>query len=156
METFEIVPAYDERTRVPFRVPRKGQDPLEFTIPRLQYLTEEQATQMKEDLQALDKFVPQIDVNGDVIFKLERDGTYSLDDDGNKEPLMGPPQRTVAEKSRITATTMLAVVVDDETLNALKKLTVGELDQILSHWTSVSSKPLEGLDLGESSASSSS
>lgn len=156
MEAFEIVPSYDPRTQVPFKVPRKGLEPLEFSIPRLQYLSEPQATAMRDDLQALDKHVPQKDVNGEVIWKLERDGSYAEDDDGNKVPLLGPPQRTVSEKSRLTAITMLAVVTDDETLTELKKLTVGELDQILGHWTKVSGQPLEGLDLGESSASSTS
>lgn len=156
MDVFEVVPAYDPRTQVPFRVPRKNADPVEFTVPRLQYLTEEQATKMKVDLQELDRWVEQVDMDGKPVYQLTREGEYKLGDDNEKLPLMGPPQRTVAERSRAVAETMLAVVVDEETLAELHRLTVGELDQILNHWTKVSEKPLEGLALGESSASSSS
>lgn len=156
MDVFEVVPAYDERTHVPFRVPRKDDDPIEFFIPRLQFLDEDVARTMKEKLQKLDVNVPQVDAAGEPVWKRKTDGTILTDDDGQNVPLMGPPQRTVLERTRAVAETMLSCVTEPDAYEKLQKLTVGELDQILGHWTKVSEKPLEGANLGESSASSTS
>ncbi len=155
MEVFEIVPASDERTRVPFRVPVGGGHHVEFSIPRLQFLTEDKAREMKEALQALDKFVQQVDMQGELLWEYDETGQHKIVD-GEKVPLMGPPQRTVNERTRAITTAMLGCVVEPDVFERLKRLTVGELDQIVNHWTKASEEPLDGTTTGESSASSSS
>lgn len=156
MEVFEVVPASDERTKVPFRVPVGGDRKIEFSVPRLQFLDEAVARDMKKKLQDLDKFVQQVDSQGELLWELDDTGEPKLADDGTKVPFMGPPQRTVHERSRAIYLTMLGCVVDQSVQARLEKLTVGELDQIISHWTAVSESPLDGTTTGESSASSSS
>lgn len=145
MEPFVVVAAHDDAAHVPFRVPVKDQEPIEFSLPRLQFLSEPVARQMKEALLALDADVPQVDSEGQPLF--EEDG------DGNQVPVMGPPRRTVHETTRATAEAMLKCVVSSAIFKQLQKLTVGELDQIVAHWTEVSSKPLgavNGVTAGES------
>lgn len=159
METFVVVTASDERVQVPFRVPAEGDD-ITFTIPRLNYLDEASARKMKQNLLDLDKPVQQKDIaSGELLWEKSEDGQDKLDADGNKIPLMGSPQLTTHESLRAVSEAMLSALVPAAVFKRLQRLTVGELDQIITHWTKLSSAPLdgeEGAEPGESSASSTS
>lgn len=160
MEPFVVVASHDDAAQVPFRVPVKGKEPIEFTIPRLQFLTEAVARQMKSALLALDAPVPMEDEDGQPVWERDASGEVVVDEAGEKVQAKISPQRTVHETTRATAEAMLKCVTTPAVFKKLQGLTVGELDQIISHWTTVSSKPVEsaveGVTTGESSASSNS
>jgi hypothetical protein len=159
MKPFKIISAFDESVQVPFVI-ETADGTVEFSIPRMTYLPEDAARKMKQALIELDKPVEQFNpVTGEPFYQLDADGNPKLDENGEKLPLMGPPQRTVHEKTRVVAETMLRVVVPAATFKKLQKLTVGELDQIIGHWTEASSSPVNndpGSEPGESFASSAS
>lgn len=158
MKPFVITSSRSEQVQVPFVI-ETDDGTVEFSIPRMTFLAEDVTRRMKKALLDLDKPVPQFDqVTGEPLYHLDTDGNPLRDDDGQKKPLMGPPQRTAHEKTRAVAEAMLKCVVPAATYKSLQKLTVGELDQIIAHWTEVSTAPLNdpGVDMGESSASSTS
>lgn len=153
MEPFIVVSASDAKVQVPFAVPSKDGESIIFSIPRLNFIDEASARQMKKNLLELDRDVPQTDQAGDPLYVKDDDGEFVLDDAGEKIPLLGPPQLSVHERLRSVAEAMLGPIVPAATFKKLQKLTVGELDQIVAHWTKVSTSPLDGVEPGESSAS---
>jgi len=159
MKPFVVTSSRSENVQIPFVVEVDGEE-VEFSIPRMTFLPEDATRKMKQALLDLDKPVPQFNqVTGEPLYRLGKDGESLLDDDGQKIPVMGPPQRTAHEKTRAVAEAMLKHVVPAAVYKKLVKLTVGELDQIVAHWTDVSTSPLNndpGVELGESSASSTS
>lgn len=158
MEPFVVVSSCDDKVQVPFAIPTgEGGETLLFSIPRLNFIDEAAARQMKKNLVELDKHVPQEDpATGEPLYEKDDDGNFKLDDAGEKIPLMGPPQLSMHEKMRAVSEAMLGPVVPAATFKKLQKLTVGELEQIVSHWTKVSGDPIDGVEPGESSASSTS
>ena len=159
MKPFKITSSFHATVQVPFEIDT-ADGVLTFTIPRMTYLPEDAARKMKDALLALDKPVAQFNpVTGETYYQLDADGSPKLDEAGEKLPLLGPPQRTVHEKTREVAEAMLKVVLPAGVFKKLQKLTVGELDQIIAHWTEASSQPINndpGVESGESSASSTS
>jgi hypothetical protein len=156
MKPFVITSARSDNVQIPFQIETDGGKVVEFTIPRMTFLAESVTRAMKKALLDLDKPVPQFNqVTGEPMYQMDAAGVVARDEDGQQMPLMGPPQRTAHEKTRAVAEAMLKCVVDAATFKELQKLTVGELDQIVAHWTDVSTQPLNdpGADLGESSAS---
>lgn len=158
MEPFIVVSAADDKVQVPFTIPnRDGGDPFTFTIPRLNFIDEDAARKMKKNLLDLEREVPQIDPVTDApIYEKDDDGNVKMDGDGNPIPMMGAPQLSYHEKTRAMAEAMLGPVLPPAIFRRVQKLTVGELDQIVAHWTKVSTSPLDGVEPGESSASSTS
>ena len=156
MKPFVVTSSRSDAVQVPFEIDTED-GPVEFSIPRMTFLPEDVTRRMKGALLDLDKPVPQHHpVTGEPMWQLNADGVPKLDDDNQKLPLMGPPQRTAHEKTRAVAEAMLKCVVPAAVFKKLQKLTVGELDQIVAHWTDVSSQPLNndpGADMGESGAS---
>lgn len=175
MKAFRIIAADQvEFTHVPFELPTKS-GVIEFTIPRLNFLSERQAREVRDKLRELEKPVPLFDpVTGDVIAELDADGLeVFVDGDGNRvdrdadgrlpdrddikvKQLHGPEPRTPMERTRATALAMLLPLVEAKTAKVLAGLTTGELEQIVQHWTDVSGTKLsdvEATTLGESSAS---
>jgi len=158
MKPFVITSARSETVQIPFQIETED-GTVEFTIPRMTFLAEDVTRRMKKALLDLDKPVAQFNqVTGEPLYQLNSAGERKLDDDGQPIPLMGQPQRTVHEKTRAVAEAMLKCVVELAVFKKLQGLTVGELDQIVAHWTEASTQPLNdpGSDLGESSASSTS
>jgi hypothetical protein len=154
MEPFVVVSAHDEKVQIPFAIPMKDGETLLFSIPRLNFIDEAQARQMKSNLLELDKLVPQTDLaTGEPMFEKGDDGEFVLNDAGEKIPVMGQAQMSLHEKMRAVSEAMLSTVVPPATYRKLQKLTVGELEQIVAHWTKVSSDPIDGVEPGESSAS---
>lgn len=157
MQPFVIATPDDEAVQVPFSVPVKGGEPFEFTLTRMTYLDETALRKMREAIRAVDAFVPQLDIDEKPIWRTNPEtGEPELDDEGNKVPLMGLPQRTKHERTRAMAEAMLKVAAPAEVFKRLQKLTVGELDQIVGHWAEVSASKIDGASQGESSASSTS
>lgn len=159
MKAFKVTSSRSECVQVPFEIDTEG-GTVEFSIPRMTFLPEDATRRMKKSLLDLDKPVPQMNqVTGEPLYQLTAEGVVKHDDDGQPIPVMGPPQRTAHEKTRAVAEAMLKHVVAPEVFKQLQKLTVGELDQIIAHWTDVSTQPLDGdpgISMGESSASSTS
>jgi hypothetical protein len=164
MEPFVVVSASDDKVQVPFVIPMKDGETLSFSIPRLNFIDEAAARQMKKNILDLDRLVPQIDPStGDPIYEKDNDGEFILDGDGHRVVVMGPPQMSVHERLRSVSEAMLGPVVPPAIYRKLQKLTVGELDQIIGHWTTISTTatingvdPVDTVDPGESSASSTS
>lgn len=46
MPKFEITPAHDESLQCEFVIPRKGSAPIEFTVPKLQFLSPENGDEL--------------------------------------------------------------------------------------------------------------
>lgn len=163
MKPFRIVTVNDEITHVPFELPVKGRRPLQFSIPRLNFMSEQQARAVRDRLKDIDKPVPLFDPQSDEpVYELGEDGNPVLID-GEPRQLEGPQPRTPMERTRVTALAMLVPLVPDPVGEVLESLTAGELEQIVDHWTTVSgtkiagnSEDPEATDLGESSASSTS
>ncbi|WP_301119772.1 hypothetical protein [Mycolicibacterium fortuitum] len=157
MEPFRIITADDDAVQVPFAVPIKGRDvPLTFSVPRMQFLSEPTAREMRKALRALDDPAPVVDDDGKPVYE-----TGSVGSDGEPVQKVAVPQRTIHEQNRVTCLAMLKCVTSATVYKVLEKLTVGELDQIVAHWTEVSGRRLDevtgdGATPGESSASSSS
>ncbi|PKQ59721.1 hypothetical protein B5566_02445 [Mycobacterium sp. MHSD3] len=157
MEPFVIATPADEAVQVPFSVPVKGEEPFEFTLTRMTYLDEAALRKMRDAIKAVDAFVPQVDIKGDTIWRIDPEtGETQVDEKGEKVPLMGIPQRTRHERTRAIAEAMLKVAASADVFRRLQKLTVGELDQIVGHWAEVSASKIDGASQGESSASSTS
>lgn len=181
MKPFRIATVNDELTHVPFELPIKGRKPLQFSLPRLNFMSEQQAKSVREKLLELDAPVPLVDpVTGDAVIevdaqgrevyvdsegkKVDRNDDGSLPDvDGIKpKQLEGPKPRTPMDRTRATALAMLTSLVSEPVAKVLESLTAGELEQIVDHWTEVSGTKIdraddpEVTDLGESSASSTS
>jgi hypothetical protein len=166
MQPFIVPVPTDEHVQVPFRVPVKDGEPIEFSIRRMNFIDEPTMRKIRDDLKKLDDEVPQTYPNGEPVWKQtinENDEWVDeLDDDGKKIRVFGPPQRSQLERVRAVAEVMLKVLVPAATFKRLQKLTTGELDAIINHWTVTSFSKLETPDgdenqsLGESSASSTS
>jgi hypothetical protein len=152
-KAYKIKRAHDPASRVPFEIEIDGAV-VAFDLPKMSYMTEDQARDVKHAVRDIDKPVHLHDaITDEPLYELNPDGTRKQDDDGNDKPLMGAKQRTVLERTRVTALAMLEHVATPEVFSHLEKLTTGELDDILQHWTEESVKKDEP-NLGESSASS--
>jgi hypothetical protein len=55
LKPIRIITADDERIRIPFEIPIKGRKPLQFTVPRLDYIDEEEFIALTKDIEALDE-----------------------------------------------------------------------------------------------------
>jgi hypothetical protein len=49
----QIIAADDERTRIPFVVPIKGRRPLKFSVPRFDFIPDDEAEEMEKEIEAL-------------------------------------------------------------------------------------------------------
>lgn len=156
MTAYRVIRARE--ARVEFDVENEAGESLVFSLPKMQYMSEDQARLMKIAVREVDAPVQQVDPDTDEpLWEKNPDGTDKLNDDGEKMPVMGTPQRTTLERTRVTALTMLQSVTEPTVFEELNKKTTGELDDILEHWTLESmKKKSDAVDLGESSASSNS
>ncbi|MBJ8342776.1 hypothetical protein JGU71_28190 [Antrihabitans sp. YC3-6] len=100
MSVYRVTPAHDPSVQVEFEVPIKGrQNPIFFSVPKLQYLPTDKADEFEEWL------------------KENKDGDA---------------------KSDRKMTLKLIEMLVPKHLDALSKLTSGELDDISNHWFEMS------------------
>jgi hypothetical protein len=53
VKPIQIISVDDERTRIPFVVPVKGRRPLKFTVPRFDFIPDDEAEEMEKEIEAL-------------------------------------------------------------------------------------------------------
>lgn len=131
MSKHVIIPASSPAVHVEFEVPVSNGKPIEFAVPRLDYIS-------NFDTQAIDWATKRVNRTDD-------DGNLVLGEDGKPQP---DPDKAAIDDREVILSHLRIAGVTQKIITRLEKLTNGELNQIYEIWTKASR-----VSVGESLAS---